>query len=77
MREQLDTIAEPISFFFCHHKVDIHLSSDEIMYEADVYRLLGGNDETSDYAYIDTLMASQPQQAAEMARQFILNKISL
>ena len=47
------------------------------MYEADVYRLLGGNDEVSDYAYIDTLLAAEPQQVAEMSRQFILKKITL
>ena len=53
------------------------MSADGIMYEADVYRLLGGNDELSDYAYIDTLLASEPQQVAEMSRQFILKKITL
>ncbi len=77
MREQLNTIDEPISFFFSNHKVDIHPSADGIMYEADVYRLLGGDDEANDYAYIDTLLASEPQQVAEMSRQFILKKISL
>ena len=77
MREQLNTIDEPISFFFSNHKVDIHPSADGIMYEADVYRPLGGDDEANDYAYIDTLLASEPQQVAEMSRQFILKKISL
>ena len=58
MREQLKTQNESISFVFGNHKVDIHPSSDGIMYDADVYRLLGEDDEGKDYAYVDTLVAS-------------------
>tara|TARA_B100000212_G_C27086604_1_gene410437 strand:- start:276 stop:509 length:234 start_codon:yes stop_codon:yes gene_type:complete len=77
MREQVKTQNEFVSFIFGNHKVDIHPSSDGIMYDADVYRLLGEDDEGRDYAYVDTLVASNSYHVAEMSRQFILNKLTL
>ena len=77
MREQVNTIVEPLTFYFMQHKVEIKPSIDGVLYEADIYRLLNGNDYVDrDFAYVQTVTAIQPELSAERARQFILNKIT-
>ena len=77
MREQVNTIAEPLTFYFMQHRVDLKPSVDGVLYEADIYRLLNGNDYSDrDFAYVETVTAIQPELSAERARQFILNKIT-
>ena len=77
MREQLNTVAEPVTFYFMQHRVDLKPSVDGVLYEADIYRLLNGNDYVDrDFAYVETVTAIQPELTAERARQFILNKIT-
>jgi hypothetical protein len=77
MREQVKTHSEPVSFFFSDHKVDIEESIDGVLFNAHIYRLLGGNDYPMNFAYVTTVTGIAPEEAGEKARQSILSKLTL
>ena len=77
MREQLKTKVEPISFYFSNHRVDIEQSVDGVLFHGHIYRLVGGNDYPMNFAYVVSVSGITSEEAAEKARQSILNKLSL
>jgi len=77
MREQLNTLNKSFSFYFSDHRVDVEPSVDGVLYNAHIYRVMGGNDYPLDFAYVETITSIAIEEAGEKARQYILNKLTV